>query len=123
MKKQFGYFILAGSLIFAGCGKKEQTASPKPAQDSLENNSSGNPLTAPADYLGAVVKAKKSADKVIDTVSINKAIELFNVQEGRYPTDLNELVTQKYLGALPTPPHGTKIVYDAAAGKVKVVPQ
>ena len=50
-------------------------------------------------------------------------IRLFNVQEGRNPKDLNELVTKQYLGALPYAPAGMKLVYDANEGKVSVVPQ
>ena len=80
-------------------------------------------LTAPVDYLGAVAKAKKSAEKTVETVSLNQAIQQFSAAEGRYPKDLNELVTEKYLPKLPDPPYGMKIVYDAAKGEVKVVPK
>ena len=61
--------------------------------------------------------------KTVDTTSLNKALELFNVQEGRYPKDLTELVTKKYIPEMPQPPVGTKIEYDPNAGTVKVVKQ
>jgi hypothetical protein len=48
---------------------------------------------------------------------------MFNVQEGRYPKDLNELVEKKYMRVLPEPPYGMKIVYDPNTGTVKVVRQ
>ena len=48
---------------------------------------------------------------------------MFNVEKGRNPKDLDELVTEKYLPKLPAAPYGMKLVYDAAAGKVKVVKQ
>ena len=83
---------------------------------------SGNPLTAPADYLGAVVDAKKHSEKVIDVSALNQAIQLFNVQEGRLPKSLDELVPN-YIGKLPPTPFGTKLVYDATTGTVKVVKQ
>jgi hypothetical protein len=54
---------------------------------------------------------------------LNENLNLFNVQEGRYPNDLNELVTKKYLPYIPDPPAGMKLVYDAAQGKVSVAPQ
>jgi len=112
--------LLLGGLALSGCGKKEA----KPTSSATnENYSSGNPLTAPVDYLGAVAKAKKSAETTVEAVSLNQAVQQFNVAEGRYPKDLNELVTEKYLPRLPDPPYGMKIVYDAAKGEVKVVPK
>jgi hypothetical protein len=50
-------------------------------------------------------------------------LQLFHATEGRYPKDLNELVKEKYINSLPSPPVGMKIVYDAAKGEVQVVPQ
>lgn len=118
MKTQFA---LVAALAFAlvGCGHKEEAPAPKP---DLNNNSSGNPVTAPVDYLGAVAKAKKTAEKNIDTVSLNQAIQLFNVQEGHMPKDLDELVKQKYIKEIPKAPYGMKIKYDATKGEVTVVP-
>ena len=46
---------------------------------------------------------------------------LFGAQEGRLPKDLDELVTLKYMPALPAPPVGMKIEYDAKTGDVTVV--
>ena len=112
--------LLLGGLVLSGCGKKEEKSTASSTNDS---NSSGNPLTAPVDYLGAVAKAKKSAEKTVETVSLNQAIQQFGVAEGRYPKDLNEPVTEKYLPKLPDAPYGMKIVYDAAKGEVKVVPK
>jgi uncharacterized lipoprotein YehR (DUF1307 family) len=111
--------VIISALVLAGCGQKEQTSTTK----STNAAASGNPVTAPVDYLGAVAKAKKTSEKTIDTVSLNKAIQLFQVEEGRYPKDLNELVTEKYLTKLPEAPYGMKIVYDATKGEVKVVPK
>jgi len=110
--------LLLGGLALSGCGKKEEKST---ASSTNESNSSGNPLTAPVDYLGAVAKAKKASEKTIDTVYLNQAIQQFNAAEGRYPKDLNELVAEKYLTKIPEAPYGMKIVYDAASGQVKVV--
>jgi len=119
MKKVLLLLVLGG-LALAGCGKKEA----KPTASSTnENYSSGNPVTAPVDYLGALAKAKKNSEKTIDAVALNQAVQQFNVTEGHYPKDLNELVTEKYLPRLPEAPYGMKIVYDANTGTVKVVPK
>ncbi len=108
-------------MFLSGCGddtsKKTASATNAPARYD-----SGNPLTAPGDYLGAVVQAKNHSEKVIDVAYINQAIQLFNASEGRMPKDLNELVPN-YLGKMPETPFGTKLVYDATAGTVKVVKQ
>lgn len=113
--------LALATLLLAGCGDSSSTQ-PAAATNAAAKYDSGNPLTAPADYLGAVVDAKKHSEKVVDVAYLNQAIQLFNVQEGRLPKDLAELVPN-YIGKLPAPPFGTKLVYDAKAGTVKVVKQ
>ncbi len=109
-------FLIAFAICFVtACQKKEEMpASQAPKSD-------GDLATAPANYLSSAAKAQQSMVKTLDTSSLNSAVQLFNVQEGRLPTDLNELVTKKYLPKLPTPPFGTKLQYDANEGKVSVV--
>ncbi len=112
--------LVVTGLLLSGCGGN----SDKPAQSTnAAASSEGGVLSAPADYVGGVVKAQQTAVKTIDTASLNKAIQMFNVQEGRNPRDLNELVEKKYYPQIPTPPFGTKIEYDATSGEVKVVKQ
>jgi hypothetical protein len=118
------YFLAASLLLLAGCGDSSQTQS-KPAATntaSTDNNSSGNPVTAPVDYLGAVAKGKKTAVKVADLASVKQAIQMFHTEEDRYPKDLNELISKQYIPALPPPPYQMKYQYDANTGEVKIVP-
>jgi hypothetical protein len=103
----FGLILAVAGLIASGCGKLESAA----------------PASAPTGYVGALVKGQQTAVKTIDATSLNQDIQLFNVQEGRYPKDLDELVTKNYIGQLPDAPIGMKLVYDAAQGKVSVVSQ
>jgi hypothetical protein len=105
------------ALTLSGCSDK--SASPGPAAGT-NTTSTGNPVTAPVDYLSAVARAQQTAVKTVDTVSLNQAIQQFEVDHGRNPKDLNELVEQKYIPKLPQPPYGTKFVYDANTGTVKV---
>jgi len=115
-----GYLILiAGLLCLAGCSRKEEGLETKATNAAA---SSGNPLTAPVDYLGAVSKAQKMSVKAIDTAYITQAISLFNASEGRYPKDLNELVEEKYLPKL-DPPYGMKFQYNPTTGQIRVVPK
>ena len=124
--------VLAAGLFLAGCGQSEPAKAPTPppaakeAEKKADSTSGGNPVTAPVDYLGAVAKAKHSADATLDAVAVkdlSTQIQLFFGQEGRYPKDLNELVTMKYVKTLPPAPAGAKLEYDAANGQVKVVKQ
>jgi hypothetical protein len=119
MKTNYFLILMAG-LLFIGCGKKPK-AQPQAAQTAT--NSSGNPLNAPAEYLGAAVRARQTALKTVGTVNLQQTIRTFQGQEGRSPRDLNELVSAKYLSVLPTPPMDMKFDYNPANGEVKVVPK
>ena len=110
---------LAAVALLSSCGDDKSTKPATPAK-AEPNYNTGNPLTAPVDYMGAVVQAQKHAEKVIDVSYINQAIQLFNASEGRLPKTLDELVPN-YIAKIPEAPFGSKIVYDAAAGTVKVV--
>jgi len=103
----------------AGCSKQEPSSS-KPANSSASPG--GNPLTAPADYLGAAAQAQQKASKTLSGVGLDQAIKMFYAQEGRFPKDLNELVPS-YISSVPPAPRGMKYSYDAQTGAVKVVPQ
>ena len=116
MKTCCGMMLIAAGLIAGGCGKESNSTPPltPPA---------ATPADAPAGYVGTLVRGQQLAVKTVDVASLNQTIQLFNVQEGRNPKDLDELVSQHYLGALPDAPSGMKLVYDATQGKVSVVPQ
>ncbi|HMJ91628.1 MAG TPA: hypothetical protein VK530_17535 [Candidatus Acidoferrum sp.] len=102
-------------LCFFGCEKKP---TPKAADGS---GNSGNPLSAPADYLGALNKAQKSAQKTAGNVGIDQALKTFVAEEGRFPKTLEELKSKGI--NVPTPPAGMKWDYDPNTGIVKAVPQ
>lgn len=118
--KKFFAMIAAVALAGFGCGgQKEKT----PEATNNGSAQSGNPLTAPVDYVGAVVKSKNTAQKTVDTANLTRAIQMFQATEGRYPKDLQELVNQRYLPSLPAAAPGTRWVYDPANGQVKLVRQ
>jgi hypothetical protein len=103
-------------ILLAGCGSG--SSSPTPGTNSAAASASNNA----ADYLGGLVQAKRTADKTIDVSYLNQALQLFNVQEGRYPKSLDEL-TPKYVAKIPDLPLGYKLDYDAVKGEVKLVAQ
>ncbi len=114
MRNFYGLIVLAGALVVVGCGK-EQTPPASPAPSASPSSGGG--------YLGTLVKGQQVAVKGIDTASLNQEVQLFNAQEGRLPTNLDELVAKQYLGKLPDAPVGMKLNYDATSGKATVVPQ
>jgi len=103
--------------LAAGCGKKQS----EPATKATNTTATGNPVTAPVDYLGAVGRAKRVSEKVADLAPVKQAIQMFQAAEDRYPKDLAELVKSGYLPAQPKAPTGMKFKYDAASGEVKLV--
>ncbi len=112
----FSLICAAGIGLLAGCGSNSSSSA------SGTNAVAGSASNNPADYLGALVQAKKYADKTIDVSYLNQAVQQFNVQEGRYPKTLDEL-TPNYVAKIPEAPFGYKIDYDATKGEVTVVKQ
>jgi hypothetical protein len=111
----------AVGLCFLGaCTKKDGGSS---STNAPATNTSGNPITAPVDYLGAAAAAKKSSERTLNTLGLNQAIQTFYTHEGRYPKSLNELAGSEYMRSLPQPPAGMKYDYNPSTGQVKVVPQ
>jgi hypothetical protein len=106
--KAFFLILVAAGLLLTGCDKSKY--------GSVQDNKKA------LDYGGTLVNAKKTADKTIDVSYLNQAVQLFNVQEGRYPKTLAELVPG-YVAKIPDAPIGYKIDYDATKGEVKVVKQ
>lgn len=107
MKIVHSLLITAFALaLLAGCGEKPSSQGKAVNPADITNNT--------------LVNAKRTADKTIDVSYLNQAIQLFNVQEGRYPKTLDEL-TPKYVAKLPDVPLGYKLDYDANKGEVTVI--
>jgi len=126
--------ILACALSLTACGPdKEQpstSATPQKQSDAKSKPESaaksstepgGNPITAPVDYLGAVAQGQKKAVGTLEIAGLKQAIQMFQVNEGRFPKTLQELVKPDYLSKLPIPPHGMRFDYDPNSGQVKLV--
>ena len=116
MKTSIAFTLILFLLV--GCGQKDSKSAA-----GTNTTTESSPLTAPVDYLGALGKGKQMAEKTVDTASINSAIQMFKVEEDRYPETLEELVAKKYLPRLPDPPYGMKFTYDSKNGVIKVIPK
>lgn len=115
----FPLSVIATAMLLAGCSGSNSNNTPP----SATNNLTATDAKLGNDYLSTLTKADKSMQKTIDTTSLNNTISQFQVAEGRYPKDLNELVQKKYLGKIPTAPYGYKLNYDSENGTVTVVTQ
>jgi len=72
--------------------------------------------------IAAIGKAQKASIGRLETAKLIDAIQKFEAGESRPPKDLNELVTMKYIAAIPPAPAGTKLEYTATDGSFKFVP-
>lgn len=100
--------LIAVSLMMGACKRKENSA------DEL------TPMNALEKYGGVMGSALKKSKAMDDVLYMKNKINTFQIQEGRYPYSLNELVEKKYLEKMPEPPKGATFHYDASTGKVEV---
>jgi hypothetical protein len=108
------------SLLLVGCKRSDSSSA---STDSTNSASSGGVIQSGADYVNGLGRAERNAGATADVASLNQAIGSFQVDKGRFPNTLDELVQEKYLKKVPDAPYGMKIDYDATTGQVKVVKQ
>ena len=111
MKTTHCVFILG--LLGSACGDG--------AKPDINDNSSGNPVTAPVDYLGAVNKGRKKALGEVGLMQVNSALNQYQASNSRPAKSLKELMAEGYLNALPELPTGMKWHYNTETGKASIV--
>jgi hypothetical protein len=107
------------ALFFATGCSPSGSSSQSPSTNAAANATNADNVP----YYGAMIKAKRDAGATADKATLKPAIEQFQLDKGRFPKDLNELVQEKYISKVPDAPYGMKIDYDASTGTVTVVPQ
>ena len=119
--------LVAASLVLTGCPEKRRPAgSPaaKPAAGAPAKSANGAKPTGAqgplADYAKNLSDSEKKATEVAGLSELNKAVQQFNVIEGRYPRTLDELVASRYLPKIPAAPRGKRFIYNPKAGEVTV---
>lgn len=95
---------------------------PKPEPKQEPQKLGENPVAAPLDYIAAVGKAQRATISRLDQAKLVDAIQKFEAGESRPPKELEELVTMKYLPAIPPAPKGMRLEYKAADGSFMYVP-
>jgi hypothetical protein len=119
MKTIFSLLAI-GAVVLTGCGNNNSSSQTAPTASSTPATPPASATPSSVNYLETLAGAEKSAMNTIDVTSLNKALDQFNVQEGRFPKDLSELVPG-YLPHVPVPPLGYKLDYNPTSGVVKVV--
>ncbi|MBC8324784.1 MAG: hypothetical protein H8E27_04080 [Verrucomicrobia subdivision 3 bacterium] len=107
------YFLVLG-LLASACGDQ-----PEP---DINDNSSGNPATAPVDYLGAVNKGRNKAIIDAGLLQVNSALNQYQATSSQPPASLQELISEGLLAELPVVPNGMKWNYNPETGVASVVP-
>ncbi|MCM8760332.1 MAG: hypothetical protein NC832_01250 [Candidatus Omnitrophica bacterium] len=103
-----GLWISCLILSSVSCNRKKKT------EEEL------TPFNAIEKYGGVMGSAMKKSKAMDDVLYLKNKINTFQVQEGRYPYSLNELVEKKYIDRLPEPPKGMSFRYDHSTGNVSV---
>ena len=129
--------VVAVALAVPGCscGESEpeppvvvqQNAKPAPApaaaKDPKPERQVGDSIMhAPADYVGTVaIKAPRYAQRTVDVAELTQEIQLFMVDQGRYPKSLEEFVEHRGKPLPELRGHMT-YSYDPNSGRLRSVP-
>ena len=107
-------FILIIGLLSSACSNQ--------SEPDINENSSGNPASAPVDYLGAVNKGRKKA--IIDTglMQVNSALNQYKATNLKPAGSLQALISEGLLAELPKLPTGMKWQYNPQTGEASVAP-
>ncbi len=90
-------------------------AAPDPTPGGPTPATSANPAPATADAVAKFLNSSEFAD-------LSKAYQIFYLQKKRHTADLQELVKERYLRAIPPPPPGKSYAIDQKNLKVILVP-
>lgn len=111
--------LLCFVLLFGMIACRKRQPAPAPPPQEIADPARPAPKLATGHVVPATLKEFESSVVLAD---LNKNLQIFLAQKQRLPADLNELARDSGM-SIPTPPAGTKLVIDAKAKAVKVVPQ
>lgn len=105
--------LAAGMAALASCGK----APPLPPGAPSVAPTNGTAFTDMLDRSRSKMKEKEPGDAVV------LAIRRFLRDNRRYPTNLHELVFNRYIDSIPTPKEGYEYVFQADRGSLMIQPR
>jgi HEAT repeat protein len=80
-------------------------------------------LTSSEQYIRQTAQRDLLKLDALDTIDrLNVVLEEFNQKNGRYPTDLDELVRARVLASLPVDPTGEPFAYDPITHAISLSP-
>ena len=88
-----------------------------------DDHGSGNPATAPVDYLGAINQGKNKAVVDAALLQVNNALGQYQATNFKPAPSLQQLIDEDLLTTLPQIPDGAQWQYDPQTGKASVLPK
>lgn len=105
----FAATSLLGLLLVTGCSQSRSRAIA--------------PEGEPKDYRKMVERVRERKENRNRMYMLQDGINRFQVELGRTPTNLYEMVRFRYIEGIPQPPKGMTYAYDADRGTVRIVRQ
>jgi competence protein ComGC len=116
--------VISGTcLLLGGCSPKPEPPKPPPPPKATAAVSNQSIAAAPSGYIAKAVKVKEEARATVGIENLQKAVESFQLEEGRNPASLEEVIQKGFLKTMPNAGNGQKFEYDAKTGNVKIVSQ
>ncbi len=111
-------------VALVGCSKSNEPSQPATASAPTPANTNQPQSAGQAleQYGHTLATAKTTAQRKVDTITVDRAIQAFQADRGQNPQSLDELIKEGFLPKLPELPAGMKYNYDPQKGEVTVVP-
>lgn len=93
----------------AACSRERSRAVPDEERASMEGA---------RDYREMLVRTRSRVNAATALNDLEDAVQRFQSELARLPTNLNELVGRRYLAGIPAPPPGSTYTYDPVHGNV-----
>ena len=108
--------MIALSLLLAACSSKERARATRNADPEITNVDTNE--IANVDYRKRMKDRRENTPEDEKVFALRQRIYRFQLEIGRVPTNLHELIKHQYVTDLPKAPPGKKYVYDPERGNL-----
>ena len=108
---RLGSVLMISCIAVMGCNENKADAGKKKTSKSAN----------PANYVRGALESGDKAKGKLGIVTLERGIKTFQIQEGKNPASLQQLVKKGFVSSVPPAPVGKKYSYNAKTGKVKIV--
>jgi hypothetical protein len=70
--------------------------------------------------MSRLLRRQNRSDPEVELVRLTRLVRLYTVEQQQVPRDIIDLVTLKYLSAVPLAPHGQRFVIDRRRAEVRL---